>query len=714
MAALTWRNVDAPDYRASMQGFNNSAEALNNAVSAADRAITRFDTSADDRVNKAFAAQLASFSDSEALKQAMANDPTLGLGSRVSVSSLRSGTSQINELLSRAVSEENFGMTKDQNVRTRDKWGRTDAARGDLAAAYTAGFRGDDKEVQKILGGSAAVANLNPEDMFDAFRNAGGLTSSHQGLLNSRQSYDQSGTRFGWDVTDRDRNQRLEGELGKLSQYASKSDQVSAVLASSLSDRDKGYLIDKLGGIDAGIEQDIGSSAFGGTPGGVGGGGASRISSTGNPYDTLFGDTTKGNAYGFAPAKPVTSMTIGEAVRYGKEVMIPQTKGKINKGGLGTSALGAYQFVSSTLEGNRSSPGLAQQVFGKDWQNVPMTAENQDKMAEHLFNQSKGGNLKAIWEGLPNSASGAYKNVPWEQMRGIIFQHEIAVNSRDAALSRMQGTANTVSGQVGRAGATTAITNAYPAATAFAQNVNDGSTPNQVARETVKADSRFDPTWFEKHTRTILADAQTKIRAAGGDPDIINAAMVGALIRNSAHDQASTEFFGRAIPDAWRKNSVGSDLYISPDEIVSQLMTIGNGEVNDALQSQALVQEAGQLEGGAKAAVAAAQQALARKTAVIARGGRGDTSREEIALRRAQQDLITITGLQQEGGIQRGGIRPADPTPPELARAAPARKVSQGNVASWGAPSGQSSMMVRPQTTPLNPNWYRNISQFQR
>lgn len=186
---------------------------------------------------------------------------------------------------------------------------------------------------------------------------------------------------------------------------------------------------------------------FGATPPAAGGapagGGRSAISSTGDPYDTVYGDTASGNKFGFQPPKPISQMTIGEATDYGKTTMIPATKGKIGRDDdLGTSAVGAYQFVSSTL------PGVGQKVFGAGWRDVPMTPANQDAMAKQLFEDGKSGNLQAVWEGLPNTRAGAYKDYSWDQMRAEIFKHEIGVSGPAMGAADTAPVATTVRGAI--------------------------------------------------------------------------------------------------------------------------------------------------------------------------------------------------------------------------------------------------------------------------
>ena len=153
-----------------------------------------------------------------------------------------------------------------------------------------------------------------------------------------------------------------------------------------------------------------------------------------DPLDTMRAGTRQGDAYdvvlGYGdyglPAKPVTQSTLGELGDFGRNTLIPNTRDNAKLGlkdtGKGSSAVGKYQFTQETVA------SLAPQVFGKDWEKTVFTSENQDKLAEALFDQRKNGNLKDTWQGLPTTSEGAYKNVPWSQMKEIISSYESKVD----------------------------------------------------------------------------------------------------------------------------------------------------------------------------------------------------------------------------------------------------------------------------------------------
>lgn len=130
--------------------------------------------------------------------------------------------------------------------------------------------------------------------------------------------------------------------------------------------------------------------------------------------------------YGFGkyakPPAPISSMPMGQVQQFQRE-LINATRGKIgafDKSGkpLGTGAVGSYQIVGGTLA------KYAPQVFGQNWQNVPFTAENQDRLGAAIWNDAKNGDLHDVWSSMPHNAPGQYANTPWEQIRGKIAQGE--------------------------------------------------------------------------------------------------------------------------------------------------------------------------------------------------------------------------------------------------------------------------------------------------
>ncbi|MFV0357753.1 MAG: hypothetical protein ACK5LG_22005 [Bacteroides thetaiotaomicron] len=141
--------------------------------------------------------------------------------------------------------------------------------------------------------------------------------------------------------------------------------------------------------------------------------GSPVVGQSGRGADAVYGYGDFG-----APSVPLSKGSFGDAYDFG-QTLIPATRGQVGAGpDKGTSAVGAFQFIGSTMQ------DYAQKVFGDNWRDVPFTFENQAKIAEALFNDKKGGNLQAVWAGLPDSRDGAYKDMSFEQFMREVLPRE--------------------------------------------------------------------------------------------------------------------------------------------------------------------------------------------------------------------------------------------------------------------------------------------------
>lgn len=105
-------------------------------------------------------------------------------------------------------------------------------------------------------------------------------------------------------------------------------------------------------------------------------------------YDALAYNTPNGrNAAGLSPVA-LTKMTIGQVYDYQKGPMRAATKGQRGPNDIGSTGVGAYQFESGTLAQNAAA------TFGKNWRDQPFTPENQDRIAEKLWNTVRGDPVK--------------------------------------------------------------------------------------------------------------------------------------------------------------------------------------------------------------------------------------------------------------------------------------------------------------------------------
>lgn len=156
------------------------------------------------------------------------------------------------------------------------------------------------------------------------------------------------------------------------------------------------------------------------------GGGVLKLATPGTGVPGRGADAVYGNGQFGAPELPLSSQNFGYAHDFGQSLIEP-TRGKVGAGvDKGTSAVGAYQFIGDTME------TYAKKVFGDNWREVPFTFENQSKIAEALFDDSKGGNLQAVWAGLPDARPGAYKDMSFEEFQRTVLPLESGVTLEEA------------------------------------------------------------------------------------------------------------------------------------------------------------------------------------------------------------------------------------------------------------------------------------------
>ena len=157
------------------------------------------------------------------------------------------------------------------------------------------------------------------------------------------------------------------------------------------------------------------------------GGGVIKLSQPGSAGTPIRGaDAVYGYGQYGAPNRPLSQGTFGEAHDFGQS-LIPATRGQVGAGpDKGTSAVGAYQMIGDTME------RYASKVLGKNWRDQPFTFENQSKVAEAIFNDSKDGNLKAVWASLPDATPGAYKNMSWEEFQREVLPRESSITLEEA------------------------------------------------------------------------------------------------------------------------------------------------------------------------------------------------------------------------------------------------------------------------------------------
>jgi hypothetical protein len=414
MALLTWRDVANPNFGTAMQGTALTAQLLNQAASGLSNGIGQFQGAQEDQAARAVMSQALKYQDPQQYQAALASG---ALTAGVDPTNLTTGTldklnSRTGTLLSNAVAGQ--GLKQDQYTfgqkQTNDQ--AIAAAQPDINRALIASAQGDMNQANGILAGSDAVRGLNPQVLNTILQNSSNQMAGNTGNRSSAYSLGKTM------LNDAEERQAQEA-FQQLERNAVDSGSARTALDSM-----------QLPPAIRGRVETLASSRFGQLYGPLGAnddttGGLTGISAT-SPALGAGPKQGWGAVYAGAaqPPKDITNMTVKEAADWGRDVLIPATKGKINNGDLGTSAVGGFQFTHNTLR------EFAPKVFGKDWENTPMTPENQDKIGQAIFEARKNGNLNETWKALPNSTPGAYKDASWDTVRSSILRGEAGIDLR--------------------------------------------------------------------------------------------------------------------------------------------------------------------------------------------------------------------------------------------------------------------------------------------
>lgn len=368
MAVLTWRNVDAPNLIGAAQVASQSGQNIGGAFNDLAAGLGAFNQARQDRADAAAIQAASQITDSGQYAQALQDG-----------SILRNAGIDPNMISGRAA----------QLLAGRQK----DLLGADFDKAQIENQRADN---------DMALKRFEAEQAQNA-------------LTNQRNEY-----RFGREQTAdlRADEQLADTKAAQELLFAVNQGGLDAaqardrVMSANVSDRVKNSVLGSLG-LGGGVIKLAGAPAVAGRP---------RTGA--NAY---FGANTDQFIH---PELDLSTQNFGYAYDFGQD-LIQATKGKINKfdedgNPLGTSATGAFQFVGKTME------RLAKAEFGDKWREIPFTFENQAKMAERLFNESKDGNLKAVWEGLPDATPGAYKDMSFEEFQRILLPLESGITLDEA------------------------------------------------------------------------------------------------------------------------------------------------------------------------------------------------------------------------------------------------------------------------------------------
>lgn len=161
-------------------------------------------------------------------------------------------------------------------------------------------------------------------------------------------------------------------------------------------------------------------------------------------YDIVYGNGIFGSPQALY-GKRLSDMTISEVLQF-QDNLFANTRGNTAGGndGEGHTPVGAYQFTKETLLGLMGPAG----VTG----NTKFDAATQDRMAEILWNQRRGGDMSKTWAYTFGTSPGQFANTNFADVKRDIIANEVGsyVNMRPSQqLPGQQGGIAGAAGQLG-------------------------------------------------------------------------------------------------------------------------------------------------------------------------------------------------------------------------------------------------------------------------
>lgn len=484
MAALTWRNVDAPNLSSGQNGVLATTSLLGNASDALSRGLAQFGQAQTDQANGAALQNAMRINDPQAYQTALQNGALLqGVDpSKVDARTLAALQGRSADLIQNAASQQALDYRTYQFDRTKGQDANTDAAAPIMARIQQAYASGDTRGAQALEQQNADVlGRLTPDQQAAMYRNGLSFTGSN---INNNTN------QFGLDVAQENRS-----ESRDVAAAANRVNQLS------LTPDDRQYYYNQEAkGLNpneqAALARQLGITATGSGGGSVGGTGTATGLMTGGAQ------------------LPSTIKTAGDFV---------DNKGSIlsGNGGKGT-ATGLYQITSDTMK------QFGQQALGDNWRDADIRdASVQDKVGSAIWNSVKDNPtaMQGRWATITPADAQAWKGKSWDDVKSIIAQRE---SGADLAQYTNQTTnAANVTGAVQLAvGQRNAQNNANSAAPDWLKATTDTSSPAAVAQDMSSGNSALKGTsanWIANRIEYIRSQSQGRV----------NAAQAGAILERS-------------------------------------------------------------------------------------------------------------------------------------------------------------------------------------
>lgn len=414
MATLTWRDVAAPDFRTSLEGYKTFSNMLDNAFGTIEKGLGAFEQKQTSSANNEIMLAALKQRDPAAMKAALESGSLVaGIDPRkINPETLNFLNNQAGTLLSQATAEDNLKNQRYNTGRVQDTNSRMDAARTATNAYLAAAAAGDENKAQQILAANPEIGQMDTAQLKDLLSGGQNLVKGDVDITGGRlgnqgKVIDNEQGRFNLDTAKRDDADRQQAQqiIAEVGLGAMDADSARATVSGLAGKVSPGALAMVMGQVNSMFPGTFGASEIPSADGGLSAGGASAP--TGDPTRVM---NYEARAAGFNSV-PANVKTLGQASDFAIQV---------NRAGAPSSAMGTYQIVGQTLR------GYAPKVLGPNWRNEEFSPQNQDKIAEAIFNDNRGsaGALKKQWVSLSTAEAEAVRKMPWNQAREVIARKE--------------------------------------------------------------------------------------------------------------------------------------------------------------------------------------------------------------------------------------------------------------------------------------------------
>jgi hypothetical protein len=446
MAALTWREVSAPDLGTSIRGVGQFTDILNQTLQNAKGMVSDVDAGITDRNNTAALRIAAAAGTSDQAKEILASQAIMG-NARLTAPTIAALAARPGQLTNQALGETNLDasklaldMTKYADGRNRNDNTLRDTAAGAIAKIAAASATGDPAKIAAAQAQYGAAATAVPyADILGNAKGVQGLEGGAVGIAADRLGMVRTGVGIEGDKIE-NANKLTQGEQMKFNLQSGRqtyedgrtADALMGTLGLDSMDADtarstiqglRGKVPPNVIGMIMGRANALNPGTFGSAdlPAGVSMGGGS-----GDGMGTM-NYQARGAGFG---AVPDSIKTMGQASAYAD---------RINAAGVPSSAMGPYQIVGNTRD------GVAKQLFGAGWRDQPYSPENERKIAARIFqqNNSSGAALRKQWVSLsgPGEADRVAK-MPVDQALNYIAQKESGASVGAAAAATLNNRAS--------------------------------------------------------------------------------------------------------------------------------------------------------------------------------------------------------------------------------------------------------------------------------